>query len=153
LAKAVRSDPLRFLSPIHRATRQIGIHLATELAALKLAPHEGHVLSYLRSYAPCPIAVLHRVFGLQRSTLTSMLDRLERRGLVRRELSPTDRRSFLIHLTDAGADLAEAVQKPVEELERRIFSELAPEDLRGFDRVIEAIARVTRVQVRTEEKP
>ncbi|MGQ0719949.1 MAG: MarR family winged helix-turn-helix transcriptional regulator [Candidatus Eiseniibacteriota bacterium] len=142
---------LRFLSPIHRAYRQIGIHLSVEVSPLELAPPEAHLLSYLRSYAPCAISVLHRVFGLRRTTLTSMLDRLERRGLVRRELCATDRRSFLVHLTAAGADLADVVQKPVDDLERRIGAELAPEDLRGFDRVMEAIARVTRVQVRKEE--
>jgi hypothetical protein len=43
------------------------------------------------------------------------------------------------------------VQKPVDDLERRIGAELEPEDLRGFERVMEAIARVTRVQVRKEE--
>jgi DNA-binding MarR family transcriptional regulator len=106
----------------------------------------------MRSYAPCSISVLHRVFGLRRSTLTSMLDRLEGRGLVHRELSPTDRRSFLVHLTAAGAELAEEVQRPVDALERRIRAELDPEDLRGFDRVMEAISRVTRVNVRTEER-
>jgi DNA-binding MarR family transcriptional regulator len=145
--------PLRFLSPIHRASRQIGIHLSGEVSPLRLASREAHLLSYLQSYAPCAISVLHRVFGLQRTTLTSMLDRLERRGLVRRELSTNDRRSFLVHLTPAGAALAAEVQKPVDELERLIGAEISPEDVRGFDRVMEAIARVTGVQVRTEEKP
>jgi DNA-binding MarR family transcriptional regulator len=145
--------PLRFLSPIHRASRQIGIHLSGEVLPLQLATPEAHLLSYLRSYAPCAISVLHRVLGLRRTTLTSMLDRLERRDLVRRELSASDRRSFLVHLTPAGTELAEAVQRPVDELERRIGAEISPEDLRGFDRVMEAITRVTRVHVRTEEKP
>ena len=145
-------QPLRFLSPIHRASRQIGIHLSGEMVTLELAAPEAHLLSYLRSYSPCAISVLHRVFGLRRSTLTSMLDRLEQRGLVRRELCPTDRRSFLVHLTVAGTGFAEEVQRPVDELERRIQAELDPEDLRGSYRVMEAISRVTRVQVRTEER-
>jgi len=145
-------QPLRFLSPIHRASRQIALHLSEEMVELNLASHEAHLLSYLRSYAACSISVLHRVFGLRRSTLTSMLDRLEEKGLVRRELCAADRRSFLVHLTVAGADLAGKVQRPVDELERRIHAELDPDDVCGFDRVMEAIARVTQVQVRTEER-
>jgi len=35
------------------------------------------------------IGTLHREFGHERSTLTSILDRLERRKLIRRELNPT----------------------------------------------------------------
>ncbi|RJX28504.1 MAG: MarR family transcriptional regulator [Dethiobacter sp.] len=34
--------------------------------------------------------------------LTRTLDRMEKKGLVKRQVSPYDRRSFLIYLTDAG---------------------------------------------------
>jgi DNA-binding MarR family transcriptional regulator len=44
-----------------------------------------------------------------RSGLTRLVDRIEARGLVRREAIPGDRRSFLVVLTDSGAQaLAEA---------------------------------------------
>jgi len=39
---------------------------------------------------------------LSTSGITRIVDRLERRGLVRRELSPNDRRSWLAVLTDTG---------------------------------------------------
>lgn len=143
---------LRFLSPIHRASRQIGISLARRMGALGLPAQEAHVLSYLRSYAPCPISELHRVLGLKRSTLTSMLDRLEERAIVRREPCTRDRRSFQLHLTDAGRSLADRVQEPLEELDGSILAEVSAGDVRGFERVLAAIARVTGVEVRTEEE-
>lgn len=145
-------DPLRFLSPIHRASRQIGIHLAAQVSSLGLQTVEAHLLSFLRTYAPCPIAEIRRVFGLKGSTLTSMLDRLEERALIAREPTPGDRRSVRIRLTDIGVRVAGEVQRPVEELERRIRAEVEEQDLRGFDRVMEAIARVTGVQVRKETR-
>ncbi len=37
--------------------------------------------------------------------LTRTLDRMENKGLVKRQVSPNDRRSFLIYLTDAGQTL------------------------------------------------
>jgi DNA-binding MarR family transcriptional regulator len=141
----VSRQPLKFLSPIHKAGRRIGIHLQEAMDALGIPPGEGHLLSYLRSYAPCPISRLLQVFGHKKSTLTSMLDRMERRGLVRRGPHPDDRRSVLVHLTDAGRAFAERVQVPVDELERRIRAEVRDEDLRGFERVLEAIGRVTAV--------
>lgn len=143
-------ERLRFLSPLHKATRQIEIHLAARLEGVGLATPEAHLLAFLRSYAPCPIGEIRRVFGLKRSTLTSMLDRLEERELVRREPCTRDRRSFVVHLTDGGRRLADRVQQPVAELEERIHAAIDEEDLRGFDRVLEAIARVTGVQVRKE---
>ena len=35
-------------------------------------------------------------------SLTRTLDRMEKKGLVKRQVNPTDRRSFLIYLTDEG---------------------------------------------------
>ena len=93
---------LEFLSPLHRASRQISIYLEAHTRALGVSPGEGHLLTYLGGYAPASVVELVRVFGMKQSTLTSMLDRLERAGLVRREVNPADRRSFLIHLTRAG---------------------------------------------------
>ncbi|MDH3216083.1 MAG: MarR family transcriptional regulator [Candidatus Krumholzibacteria bacterium] len=79
-----------------------------------IGPSEAHTLSYLESYGPCPIGELVRVFGYKKPTMTSMLDRLERRGLVTRELNASDRRSFLIEITPAGVALAQTARVLVE---------------------------------------
>lgn len=44
-------------------------------------------------------------FGVTRSTVTGLLDWLEKRDLLRRRLSTEDRRSFALELTDEGRDL------------------------------------------------
>ena len=145
-------EPLRFLSPIHKASRQIGLHLAGRVEATGLQAPEAHLVSFLRSYGPCPIGEIRRVFGVKRSTLTSMLDRLEERGVLHRTPSPADRRSFLVELSESGRGMADLVNRPVQELERNIRAEIDEQDLRGFDRVMAAIARVTGVQVRKETR-
>ena len=99
---------LDFLSPLHKASRQISVYLESRTRELGVSPLEGHVLTYLRSYAPASIRDLVRVFGVKQSTFTSLLDRLERGGLVRRTINPDDRRSFLVHITDQGARAGEA---------------------------------------------
>ncbi len=144
--------PLDFLSPIHQASRQIGLHLAAPCGQAGLAPGEAHLLSYLGSYGPCPISELHRVFGTKRSTLTSMLDRLSARELVTREVDPADRRSVLVGLTREGRSLARRVQGMVEDLEARIRARVSREEMKGFRAVMTAIAGVTRVEVRSMEK-
>src|SRR5438270_13838205 len=112
--------PLRYLSPIHKATRQVSVHMERQMEGTGLAPQEGHLLSYLRSYAPCPIAEVVTVFGLRGSTATAVLDRMEARGFVVRRLNPDDRRSFLLDLTDEGRTLAEQVQISVDKLENAV---------------------------------
>ena len=140
--------PLQFLSPIHKASRQIALFLEAGLDRRDLSTREGHLLTYLRSYAPCPIGELHRVFGLRRSTLTSILDRLEDRRFLTRRLHPTDRRSFLIELTPAGRRLAKNVQIELDALEARIQRGVSRSAIRGFEQVMAAIAAATQVEVR-----
>ena len=138
---------LRFLSPIHKATRQIGVYLETHSSDLGLTTTEGHMLSYLRSYSPAPVSELHRVFGVKRSTLTSMLDRLAARRWVERRPSNRDRRVTLVSLTEEGSTRAEGVQAALDALEAEIGAKTNPQDLEGFYRVLSAIAEATDVTV------
>jgi len=143
--------PLQFLSPIHKASRQISIFLERATIELGVSPGEGHLLSYLRTYAPCPLSELERVFGHKRSTLTSMLDRLSDRGLLTRHVNPDDRRSFTVELTPAGRKVAGKLQKLLEAFEQSLKERINDKQMAGFRAVMEAIAGVTHVTVRERE--
>jgi len=144
--------PLRYLSPIHKAARQVGVHMERQMEGTGLAPQEGHLLSYLRSYAPCPIAEVVTVFGLRGSTATAVLDRLEERGLMTRTPNPDDRRSFLLELTAEGKRVAEQVQELVEKLENAIARRITKEDEEGFRKVMAAIEAATNVTLVNRKK-
>jgi len=139
---------LKFLSPIHNANRQIGLYLEAKNAEVALSTTEGHLLSYLRSYSPALVSELHRVFGIKRSTLTSIFDRLEERGWVTRSPSKRDRRGVLVDLTEQGRKRADAVQESVEQLESGINRAVTPDELRGFIAVMSAISNVTGITVK-----
>lgn len=144
---------LLFLSPLHKAIRQIGVHLSERMTPLGVKGSEGHLLSYLAGYGPCRVGELLRVFGLKPSTLTGVLDRLAARGLVRRTSDPDDRRSFRVALTAKGRRLAERVNAEVAALETALRNEIDDGDLQGFRAVMEAISRCTGVELRSEERP
>lgn len=139
---------LEFLSPLHKASRQITMYLEEQTRELGVSPIEGHVLTYLRKYAPAPVGELVRVFGLKQSTFTSLLARLERAGLVRREPNPADRRSFLIHLTRRGRELTTRLNRLLEKLEDDIRTRLHRTEAKGFHAFMAAVEDVTQVQVR-----
>ncbi len=136
---------LKFLSPIHNAGRQIGLYLEARNAEMALSPTEGHLLSYLLSYSPAPVSEFHRVFGIKRSTLTSIFDRMEARGWVARGPSKRDRRAVLVDLTEHGRNRADAVQQSVEQLESGINHAVTPDELQGFIAVMSAISNVTGI--------
>lgn len=137
---------LKYLSPLHRATRQIGLWFEERMP--ELVATEGHLLSYLRPYGPARVSELVRVFGVKHSTMTSMLDRLVARGFVERKMNPDDARSFLIALTRKGQTMATKVNALVEELEREIDRRVTKEQLAAFNAVMDGIGEATKVEVR-----
>jgi DNA-binding MarR family transcriptional regulator len=139
---------LEFLSPLHKASRQISVYLETHTRELGVSPLEGHVLTYLRKYGPVPVGELVRVFGVKQSTFTSLLDRLERAGLVSRESNPDDRRSFLIHISRKGRELTGRLNRLLERLEGEIRGRVRAADVRGFHAVMGAVEEITRVRLR-----
>lgn len=139
---------MEFVSPIHKATRQISLAVEGDMRELGLGPGEGHLLCYLRVYGPSSINEIRRVFGHKRSTLTSMLDRLDGRSLIRRKINRSDRRVIDVEVTPQGKDVAERVGKLMDALEAAIYERVLPEDLDGFRNVMAAIAAVTQVELR-----
>jgi DNA-binding MarR family transcriptional regulator len=140
--------PLDFLSPMHKASRQISAHLEAHTREMGLSSGEGHLLTYLRSYAPAPVGELVRVFGMKQSTLTSMLDRLEEAGMVRRETNAEDRRSFLVSLTPEGGKLAKRLNRKLLEFEAEIRRRVRAADVEGFQAVMRAVEEITGVRLR-----
>ena len=63
------------------------------------------------------------------TTVTSRLDRLERRGLLRRGSDPTDRRAVIAELTGEGSELFSRIVAEQAAAEEEIFAALPAEDL------------------------
>lgn len=75
---------------------------------LQLRKVEYSLLLLLLANAPPTPKQLGRTLALTGPNLTLLLDRLQRRGLIRRERSQVDRRSQHIVLTDEGRRVAQA---------------------------------------------
>lgn len=71
-----------------------------------ITPQQGQVLCVLMAQ-PYGMAELGATLGLAKSSLTGLVDRIERNGLVRREPDPNDHRAVRVALTPQGNKLAE----------------------------------------------
>jgi MarR family transcriptional regulator, organic hydroperoxide resistance regulator len=132
------------LTALHRATHVTLQALAARLAYLELTGSEQNVLAVLADRRPRAVGELAAATGTRPTTLTSVLDRLERKGLLIRELDSADRRSFRIVLTVAGRRAAAAVQAAVRELEQSALAFVSAEDVAGFRAVAGALTEVHR---------
>ena len=70
---------------------------------LGLTPQQAHLLCVLLA-GPFGMTELSRIMSIERSSLTSMVDRLERRELVERLRDPADRRACRIGLSATGTE-------------------------------------------------
>lgn len=144
--------PLKILSPIHKASRQIEIYLEGRIRGLGFTTSEGHLLTYLLSYAPCPVSELHQVFGFKRSTLTSMLDRLAAQGLIDRTVHPSDRRSWMIGCTPKGKSHARKLRAALESFETAVSGQVKAGEIQSFLRIMHIIEETTGVRLKASRK-
>ncbi|MEV7683916.1 MarR family transcriptional regulator [Streptomyces sp. NPDC088341] len=81
----------------------------TAAASENLTASQGKALTVLRR-GPAAMRTLARVLTCDASNITGIVDRLEKRGLVRREPSTSDRRIKNVALTAAGENVADAIR-------------------------------------------
>ncbi len=82
---------------------------------------------------------LAKSLDLENSSMTGLLDRLEKQGLVERQRDPSDRRGILIFLTQKGIEARQTIHALVEELDNRLQSALSAEEIKIFRKVIATI--------------
>ncbi len=124
---------------LHRTTHHTLRVLSTALADLNLSAAEINALANLGGGGTVNVRQLSEKTGTRTSTLTGLLDRLENRGYLTRELDPADRRSFRLPLTGAGQAVAARVLNTVAELERNALARLSATQLAGYHAVITAL--------------
>lgn len=117
---------------ITRAGLVVTAHLKREFAAAGVGQvrpaYLGVLMSLWREDGP-KVVDLGRQAGLEPSTMTGLLDRMERDGLVSRVPDPEDRRAQRIRLTKEGRRVQPAVQKLLDRTLGKVLDEVGEKDL------------------------
>ncbi|WKU47574.1 MarR family transcriptional regulator [Streptomyces sp. VNUA116] len=114
----------------HRITagnllRRLGLHAGQELLMMRLW-----------EAGPQRQSELIKLLGLDPSTVTRMVQRLEQAGLVTREPCAADRRAVVVATTGAGEALRQEVGRVWQELEERTLAGLGEEDRSELARLL-----------------
>jgi DNA-binding MarR family transcriptional regulator len=120
-----------------RTTHRLLAALDAELADLRLTAGEVNAVAALGAGARTARALADATAQAP-STLTGILDRLERRGLVARRPNPADRRSFLIEPTADGSAIVDRVGRAFRAVERRIAERVPPADVDALLAAVDA---------------
>ncbi len=129
----------RLASALEHATHALGLWVERAFGDVGLTQAEAHVLAYLARHPDAAINDLHTSFGHKRSTLTSILDRLEARGWVRRVPHPSSRRLVAVELSEAGRAIGERVSGELTKLEERVRTKVGDAAIGELIDVIRAL--------------
>ena len=135
---AVRSEGGFLLSKVHQLMGRVFNRLLRE-HGIKLNSAQGRILFVLWEQDGIPITELARATMLSKSTLTSMLARLEETGHIRREPSPGDRRITLITLTEENRRLRDRYDRVSREMTELFYDGFTPDEIAAFERDLERI--------------
>lgn len=94
---------------------QVGYHAAARFAErlepFGFKPAHAGILRVIRQGNGLSQQALGEKLGMFPSRLVAFIDDLEERGLVERRNSPADRRSYALHLTDAGREALDQINR------------------------------------------
>ncbi len=140
-SEAVPSEWSALLA-LQRATHATLQVLAAELVDLDLTASEINALANLADGRGRTVSELGAAVGIRPTTLTSVLDRLERRGHITRGVSPGDRRAVLIRLTSSGQLTATTIRQAITGLEHRALHGLPADAIAGLRAALQALTEV-----------
>lgn len=126
-----------------RRAQQISTALFTEeCAGFDLTSVQYAALIAIRTHPDVDATRLSNLIAFDRSTLGSVLERLEAKGWVLRGGSPADRRVKLLRVTLEGEQLLRQVEPSVQRVQQRLLEHLTPADRASFLRLLTQLASV-----------
>ena len=103
------------LIALRRIVRAIDQHSSRLGKEFGLTTPQLLVLQTVANTKEQPIRAISAEVNLSQATVTSIVDRLERRGLLERQRSGADRRKVFLVITDTGKELLTKAPKPLQE--------------------------------------
>ena len=112
-----------------------------ELNAFEISHEQYNILRILRGNREgtyCLRDVQERMLNRTANT-TRLVEKLRKRGLLSRRPNPNNRRMVGVRITQAGLDLLEEMDGPIQEIDRRMQAALSSEDASRLTEILESL--------------
>ena len=141
---------------LFRRMQQIAVALfMEECKAFDLTPVQYAALVAIRTHPGIDATRLSAVIAFDRSTLGSVIERLEAKGHIERKPSREDKRVKLLHLTRVGASVLREIIPSVDRAQARMLQPLKPADrktlLALLAQLVDLNNEASRVPLRAED--
>lgn len=125
-----------------RAAKHARTQTEQELTMLDLELRHVHVLLAVEHNGASSQRQLGELLGIDRTTMVTLVDQLEERGLLTRERNPRDRRAWHVQVTERGQSTSEWASKMLVASEARALSELTSHQRETLTKLLLKATRV-----------
>jgi MarR family 2-MHQ and catechol resistance regulon transcriptional repressor len=119
---------LRLLRVYMKSVKSVFEVMKKDISSFGLDMGAFHILEFLYNKGPHAIQKIGEKFSIPSGSVTYVVDKLEKKGLIQREVSPEDRRLVLVKLTEDGQALFDDIFPKHTETIADVFSVLTDED-------------------------
>lgn len=113
--------------------------LCQQLQQVDLLPGQPKILEFLLENEGCTQRTISEGCFLDKSTITTVLKRMEKDKLIYKEVHPTDQRFSLIYLTEAGKNKAFWVQQTLNDIDKAELADIPEAERKQFFATLEKI--------------
>jgi MarR family transcriptional regulator, lower aerobic nicotinate degradation pathway regulator len=141
---------------LFRRMQQIAVAIfIEECRAYDLTPVQYAALVAIRTHPGIDATRLSAVIAFDRSTLGSVIERMESKQLIERKPAVEDKRVKLLHLTRAGAVLLRDIMPSIDRSQARMLQPLKPADRKTLlvllTQLVDLNNEASRVPLRAED--
>lgn len=126
-----------------RVMRRVYNHYDQRLSPFGLTSPQYFVFNALWMGDGVSIGELGERVSLDTSTLTGIIDRMERNDYVERKPNPGDRRSVLVFLTPKARKVGPGILEFADELDATLKQPFSQEEMDVFERVLKSLAEMS----------
>lgn len=135
------SGPTKYVCfKLGKVMRKVQRYYESSLASYEITPVQFYVLNALWENDGMKFKDLAKSVNIDGSTLTGILDRMERGGFVERRDDPEDRRSLLVFLTEKAKRIGPTIISLAEKLDQGIKKQFSEEEFSTFLKVLEQLS-------------
>ena len=124
------------------AQHEVNQEISTRLKDFELTPAQYGVLNYLWENTVATPKELAHMLQVENSTMSGILDRLQKKGLIERRTDENDRRSVQVMLTPEADTLKADVLNSVSEMNTEVLSSIDAEKREMFMDCLRTIGHV-----------
>ena len=92
-----------------KASKVVFDNVRKDVDRYEISPEHFMVLELLYSKGPHPVQKISETLSIPSGSITYVVNKLEKKGLVERQVNPTDRRAYHVVLTDKGTILFDEI--------------------------------------------